>query len=48
MYDYNNKSNEKQGLKSKKPIHLGVRIGSSLQRNDDCINNHQRVGKTYL
>ena len=30
MYDYNNKSNKKQSLKSKKQIKQGVRIGSSL------------------
>ena len=30
MYDYNNESNEKQRLKSKKQIQHGVKIGSSL------------------
>ena len=30
VYDYNYKSNENQRLKSKKQIHRGVRIGSSL------------------
>ena len=30
MYDYNNKSNKKQSLESKKQIQQGVRIGSSL------------------
>ena len=31
MYNYNDKNNEKQRLKSKKQIHLEVRIGFSLQ-----------------
>ena len=30
---HNNKSDEKQRLKSKKQIHLGVRIGSCLQQD---------------
>ena len=34
MYDYNNKSNEKQRLKSKKQIQHGVEIGSSLLQLD--------------
>ena len=34
MYDYNNKSNEKQRLKSKKQIQHGVKIGSSLLQLD--------------
>ena len=33
MYDYNSKNNEKQRLKSKKQIHRGVGIGSSLQHS---------------
>ena len=37
MYDYNNKSNEKQRLKSKKQIQHGVRFCSSLLQDQGAI-----------
>ena len=43
MYDYSNKSNEKQRLKSKKQIQHGVRIGSSLLHPQTA----GRVGEGY-
>ena len=38
MYDYNNKSNEKQRLKSKKQMQHGVKIGSSLLHSELSLN----------
>ena len=38
MYDYNNKSNEKPRLKSKKQIQRGVQFSSSLLHTFQCYN----------